>query len=145
MLDSVEISPSGAVDIDLESFPIVVMTVYRTVHDRDVPWMCAQFERLFAHGERYGFVTNHAPKTSGLSIAQARELAKFQNAHLDDVAKYNVCNAVVLQSRMARGAFGAYQWFAKSSSPQLAFSSLSEGIRWVKEMLELEHRSRRRA
>ena len=141
-MESVETSPSGAVEVDLESFPIVVMTVYRAVEDVDLPWMIKQFEGLFARQQRYAFVTHHAPRTSGLSIGQARELAKFQNAHTDVLAKYNVCNAVVLQSRRARGAFGAYQWLAKSSSPQLSFSSLADAIRWVKEMLELELRLR---
>lgn len=132
-------SPDSGAQLDVDQFPLVVLSIVRDLTDRDVKWMMSRFDALLAAGRRYGLVIQHTMSIAqGISPVQRRMLAQWEGERADDIRRVNVCSALVLRSAMHRGILTAYRWVAKPSAPQLCFASYDEAERWVCEMLAAE-------
>lgn len=128
-------SPNRAIQLDDSRYPLVCLNFRAAVSDADLEWMIARFEDLLARPTRYALIVRDAKGVARIGAAQRRMLADWSERRRDLVVEKNICAAIVLQSRLARGVFTAYRWLAKPPSPHLVFSTFEDAERWALDML----------
>lgn len=132
-------SPTGAVELDTDRFPLVVQRLHRPLKDADLGWTFDRFEQLLARGDRYALIVWPIQGIeSALSPVQRRAMAEWEQRVAPMSRRSNVCTAIVLRSRVQRGFFTAYRWLSEPATPQMVFGHAEDAERWATDMLRAE-------
>ena len=123
-------SPSGAIELELDDYPRVVMTFRGAVATGDVPWLIDQLEALLTLPTPYALLVQDVDGVRGIGAHERRALVSWSKEREARIAEKNLCAAIVLRSRIARGVFTAFRWLMPPCECQLSICSKSSRIYW---------------
>jgi hypothetical protein len=100
--------PEG-VTWDESAWPLVRISL-RDGKDERYVWLLQQFETLFARRERYVLMIDSTALSTIPSAPTRHTIGKWQKEHEEDTRKSCVGSAIVISSRLVRGALTAMEW-----------------------------------
>ena len=133
------------IELDVERYPRITLTFRGAVRRDDLEWLIEGFEELLTRPMRYAIIVRDVDSVRGIGAAERQLIARWQDQRQEAIAEKNLCAALVLTSRVARGIFRAYSWLVAAPSPQMVFSNTADAEQWVDEMLASERSSAARS
>jgi hypothetical protein len=117
------------IEFDESLFPILVQWMPGTIHDPDVAEMMAFLEKFMGTTKTpFALIVDCALDHHGLTVVQRKRVAEWSNALQDRGANIAICTAIVLRSRLMRGALTALDWITPPRKPRKGFATLLEGF-----------------
>ena len=113
-------------------FPLIIHTIRDPVSAADVDLMRVFYRELHTRKQPYLHLVD-ARTTSRPEATVRAKLAEFTKEMLPASALYQVCNAIVLDSRVAAGVMTALRWAVPAPAPEKYLSSFPSALQWVDE------------
>lgn len=114
---------------DEGAWPVVRVGIQDGSDDRYL-WILEKFETLFTRGQRYVVLIDATELSSIPSAATRHALAKWQQRHDAETRQWCVGAAIVIASRLVRGALTALEWVQRPSTQHSYPASRREALNW---------------
>jgi hypothetical protein len=124
-------------ELSTEQWPLAITTLGNGVKDADYVAYFARFEAMvLARGHRFASLVDGSSATEAPTPAQRKMIAEWQQRQLALGSALNVGVAMVLPSRVVRGALTALHWLFPPPTPTVALATFDEGYEWCIGRLE---------
>jgi hypothetical protein len=127
--------PARRIEFDDSYFPIVVLDLLQD-HEPDVPWMLAQYDRIFAMGRRYAGVGSGVKVTRPMNAAARKQVSDWLVTNKPNMERLCVGVALVFDSALVRGAMTALHWVAPAPMPMFYPATFEQAAQWCLGQLE---------
>jgi len=108
----------------------VVQIAFRDGKEERFTWLLRQFEGLFARGQRYVVFMDTTALSTIPSAATRHTIGNWQNAHKEQTKKLCVGTAILISSRLVRGALTAMNWVHEPVIKQYYPNTRREALDW---------------
>jgi hypothetical protein len=124
-----------SVSWDEATWPVVRIAL-RDGKDERFLWMLEQFERLFARRQKYVLLIDTTALSTIPSAATRHAIGKWQKAHEEETKTWCVGSAILVSSRLVRGAMTAMNWVNEPVIPQHYPATRREASAWCIKVLD---------
>jgi hypothetical protein len=129
-MDSV--TDEGTVLFDDSAWPLLIVICPVRFAKDSVGTLVDGFERIHARAERFASIIDARATLSMPDPAWRKKLLAWVNDPRvrTNTQQLNIGSAMIMSSVLVRGTYTALTWMWKPASPQAAFATFEEGIRW---------------
>lgn len=108
----------------------VVRVAFLDGKDERFFWLLKQFETLFARRQSYAVLVDTTALSNIPSAATRHAIGKWQAQHEQDTKAWCVGSAIVISSRLVRGALTAMEWVQRPSIKHFYPATRREALDW---------------
>lgn len=127
----------SSLTLTTEYWPILVTRLRDGATDADYARYFRDFpQAAFSSGERFASLVDASTLTEPPSAAQRKAIADWQKTEVTRGVVYNVGIAMVLTSRVVRGALTALHWLFPPPVQTVSVATFDEGYSWCVDALE---------
>jgi hypothetical protein len=108
----------------------VVRIALRDGKDERFLWMLQQFERLFARRQKYVLLIDTTALSTIPSAETRHAIGKWQKAHQAETKAWCAGSAILVSSRLVRGAMTAMNWVNEPVIAQFYPATRREALDW---------------
>jgi hypothetical protein len=123
------VSSPESVSWDEVTWPVVRITL-RDGKDERFLWLLQRFESLFLRQQRYVLLIDTMALSTIPSGGTRHAVGKWQSAHTDETRKWCVGSAILISSRLVRGALTAMNWVHEPVVPHHYPATRREALDW---------------
>jgi hypothetical protein len=108
----------------------VVRIILRDGKDERLLWLLQQFEGLFLRRQRYVVLLDTTALSSIPSAPTRHAIGKWQHRHEEETKTWCAGTAIVISSRLVRGALMAMEWVQAPPIEHFYPATRREGLDW---------------
>lgn len=121
--------------IDLECFPVVVLTFPESFDDADMDGFYRVHEQMLRRRERYVSISDFSRVRAMPKATDRQRLAEWAKNEEPRFKQFQVANALVFTSPMLRAGLQAVHWLAPPPVPTAVVGTVAEGIDFLEKEL----------
>jgi hypothetical protein len=127
--------PNPLVEIIDRAWPLIILRMPEALDEAAVQSMFKGLDRVLERQAQFSMVVDTRALKSFPTPVERKTLAKWMTERTLAEARYNLGNAVVMASPLARAAFAAIQWVRRPVTAHFMTASTVAGIDWCSERL----------
>lgn len=121
--------------MDLETWPLVVVTLGSALEDDENARMFADWTAVLARRQKFVAITDARAVRSVGSAKQRKQTADWMRSIDDQVKRYSLGHATIISNAIVRGALTALSWLHKGAAPELHAANMLDACDWCVEKL----------
>ena len=122
--------------VDDSHFPLVITDLPEHPTADDFTSLLARHADILARQERYVTITDLSRIRAVPGADQRRVIAEWNRTHDEAMRRYNIGSALVVRSKLVRGALTALSWLSPNPTPWVNVATRAEALQWSITMLQ---------
>jgi hypothetical protein len=128
-------SPDRRLQFELDALPLAVVTVHEGWAVDDLTFMFDRFTVLWRMRTRYALLLDTTRAHRAPNAGERQLLASWMKTADEQVTRWGVGAAIIVESALIRGSLTALSWISHSGRPIVYLASRGDGARWCAERL----------
>lgn len=115
----------------VDVWPVVIIEAPPNSTYESIEFFCARYSELFKRRERFATIQDMTRMKGLLDAKSRKKLGDWTKESEEEIMRWHVASATIVESALIRGIVTAVHWFAKPTTPQMMTGSMREGMDYV--------------